>query len=69
MKPDCATAPLPSAFLPESTFSRSRLFGSLERIIDTAGFVSVDLTETVFVSLHEQRDRAPDAPPRLNCSE
>ncbi len=33
------------------------IFASLERLINTASFVSVDLTDTVFVSLHEQRDR------------
>jgi hypothetical protein len=34
------------------------LYASLERLINTASFVSVDLTDTVFVSLHEERDRA-----------
>jgi hypothetical protein len=32
------------------------LYASLERLINTASFVSVDLTDTVFVSLHEERD-------------
>jgi hypothetical protein len=32
-------------------------FAALQRLINTASFVSVDLTDTVFVSLHEQRDR------------
>jgi hypothetical protein len=32
-------------------------FASLQRLINTASFVSVDLTDTVFASLHQQRDR------------
>ncbi len=36
-------------------------FESLERLINTASFVSVDLADTVFVSLHEQRDREAEA--------
>jgi hypothetical protein len=32
-------------------------FAALQRLINTASFVSVDLTDTVFASLHEQRDR------------
>ena len=33
-------------------------FASLQRLINTASFVSVDLTDTVFVSLHEEREKA-----------
>jgi hypothetical protein len=66
MNTSCPTAPLSAPAAPRA--SRG-LFASLERLINTASFVSVDLTDTVFVSLHEQRDRAPDTPPLLSCSE
>ena len=32
-------------------------FAALQRLINTAGFVSVDLTDTVLASFQEQRDR------------
>ena len=45
------------------------LFASLERLINTAGFVSVDLTDTIFASL-PRSDGAPyEAVVRTNCSE
>ena len=68
MNTSCPTIPL-SAAVPVAIRASRGLFASLERLINTASFVSVDLTDTVFVSLHEQRDRAPDTPPLLNCSE
>lgn len=37
------------------------VYATLERLINTASFVSVDLTDTVFVSLHQQRDREAEA--------
>ena len=44
-------------------------FTSLERLINTASFVSTDLTDTVFVSL-PRSDGAPyEAVVRTNCSE
>ncbi len=63
----CPTVPLSAA--PAKSPDRRGLFATLERLINTASFVSVDLTDTVFASLHEQRDRAPDSPPLLSCSE
>ena len=59
MNTSCPTAPLSAATtaLPAPTRASRGLFASLERLINTASFVSVDLTDTVFVSLHEQRDR------------
>ena len=57
MKTDCPTAPLPIAAPSAEPRLLRGLYVSLERVINTAGFVSVDLTDTVFVSLHEQRDR------------
>ncbi len=69
MNTSCPTAPLSAtgtAALPVPTRASRGLFASLERLINTASFVSVDLTDTVFVSLHEQRDReaAGTAPER-----
>ncbi len=69
MNSSCPTAPLSATALPTTARASRGLFASLERLINTASFVSVDLTDTVFVSLHEQRDRAPDTPPLLSCSE
>lgn len=69
MNTSCPTAPLDTPVVPTPPRLLRGLYGSLERLINTASFVSVDLTDTVFVSLHEQRDRAPDTPPLLNCSE
>ena len=46
---------------PAKTPAARGLLASLERLINTASFVSVDLTDTVFVSLHEQRDREAEA--------
>jgi hypothetical protein len=59
MNTSCPTAPLSTttAALPTPTRASRGLFASLERIINTAGFVSVDLTDTVFVSLHVERER------------
>lgn len=59
MNTSCPTAPLHPpvpAVSPAPRLLRG-LYASLERLINTASFVSVDLTDTVFVSLHEQRDR------------
>jgi hypothetical protein len=33
------------------------VYASLEQLINTASFESGDFTDTVFISLHEQRDR------------
>lgn len=56
MNTSCPTAPV-SAALPAPTRPSRGLFASLEQLINTASFVSVDLTDTVFVSLHEERER------------
>lgn len=59
MNTSCPIAPLSTttAALPAPTRESRGLFASLERLINTASFVSVDLTDTVFVSLHEERQR------------
>lgn len=44
-------------------------FTSLERLIDTAGFVSTDLTDTVFASLPRPDGAPREAVVRTNCSE
>lgn len=65
----CPTAPLSAPARPAPTRTSRGLFASLERIINTAGFVSVDLTDTIFASM-PRRDGAPHeavVPP--NCSE
>lgn len=67
MKTNCPSLPLhvpaPAA---EPRLLRG-VYASLERIINTASFVSVDLTDTVFISLHNERVR--EAERRLNGSE
>ncbi len=69
MNTSCPPAPLHAPVVSTPPRPLRGLYASLERLINTASFVSVDLTDTVFVSLHEQRDRAPDTPPLLSCSE
>lgn len=69
MNTSCPTAPLHAHAVSAPPRLLRGLYASLERLINTASFVSVDLTDTVFVSLHERRDRAPDTPPLLSCSE
>ena len=59
MKTCCPTVPLAapkSAAVPAA--APRGFFASLERVINTAGFVSVDLTDTIFASL-PRRDGAP----------
>jgi hypothetical protein len=71
MNTSCPTAPLSTtaAALPTPTRASRGLFASLERIINTAGFVSVDLTDTIFASM-PRRDGAPyEAVIPPNCSE
>lgn len=57
MNTSCPPAPLQTPAVAAAPRPLRGLYASLERIINTASFVSVDLTDTVFVSLHEQRDR------------
>lgn len=68
----CTTAPLSATAAPVAspkTPAARGLFASLERLINTAGFVSVDLTDTLFASL-PRSDGAPyEAVVRTNCSE
>ena len=56
MNTTCPTVPLTTP-APATPPAARGLFASLERLINTASFVSVDLTDTVFVSLQEQRNR------------
>ena len=63
MNTSCPSASLSAAGPAEGTPTAPArplrgLYASLERLINTASFVSVDLTDTVFVSLHEERDKA-----------
>jgi hypothetical protein len=62
-----ASVSVPSA--PAKLPAARGLFASLERLLNTAGFVSVDLTDTLFATL-PRRDGAPyEAVIRTNCSE
>ncbi|HEX7631029.1 MAG TPA: hypothetical protein VF388_02765 [Lacunisphaera sp.] len=67
MKTDCPTVPLSLAAPSAEPRLLRGLYASLERIINTAGFVSVDLTDTVSISLYTARVR--EAENRANCSE
>jgi len=61
---DCCSPSIQTAATPGRGF-----LTSLQRLINTAGMVSVDLTDTVFASL-PRRDGAPyEAIVRPNCSE
>lgn len=51
MNSSCPTTPLSPTALPAPAPASRGLFARLERIINTAGFVSVDLTDTIFASL------------------
>ncbi len=51
MNSSCPTTSLSPTALPAPAPSRRGLFARLERIINTAGMVSVDLTDTIFASL------------------
>ena len=68
MDTSCPPASL-SAATPVKAPAAHGLFATLERLINTAGFVSVDLTDTIFASL-PRSDGAPyEAVVRTNCSE
>jgi hypothetical protein len=60
MNASCPTNPVPVNAPPARGW-----FASLERLINTAGFVSVDLTDTIFASLPHPEDVAcePAVPP------
>ena len=45
------------------------LLASLERLINTAGFVSTDLADTVFANLPKPDGAPREAVIRTNCSE
>ncbi|SDR92358.1 hypothetical protein [Opitutus sp. GAS368] len=65
----CPPTSLSAATPPAKTPAARGLFAALERLINTAGFVSVDLTDTIFASL-PRSDGAPyEAVVRTNCSE
>lgn len=51
------TSPLPTRLVPDRPAIRGP-FASLQKVINTAGMVSVDLTDTLFASL-PRRDGAP----------
>jgi len=65
MNSSCPTTPLSPTSLPAPAPASRGLFARLERIINTAGFVSVDLTDTIFASLPSDRGAPvePAAPP------
>ena len=67
MKTDCPTVSLPVATPAHEPRLLRGLYAALDRVINTAGFVSVDLTDTVSISLHTARVRAAET--RANCSE
>jgi hypothetical protein len=69
MKTNCPPASLSATTAPVKTPAARGLFASLERLINTAGFVSVDLTDTVFASLHRPDGAPYEAVVRTNCSE
>ncbi len=54
---------------PAKTSAPRGFFASLERLINTASFVSVDLTDTLFASLPPRDSAPPAAVVRPNCSE
>ena len=68
--PLSATRPQPVERATPTKIPAARgLFASLGKIINTAGFVSVDLADTIFATL-PRRDGAPaEAVVRPNCSE
>lgn len=67
MKTSCPTAPLHVPAPASEPRLLRGVYASLERIINTAAFVSVDLTDTVFISLHAERMREEES--QLNGSE
>ncbi|MES1194609.1 MAG: hypothetical protein ABUL65_01860 [Opitutus sp.] len=64
----CPPATLSAAVPAQKPASRG-FFTSLERLINTAGFVSTDLTDTVFASLPRPDGAPREAVTRTNCSE
>ena len=72
MNTSCTTTSLSvtaTPVTPAKTPAAGGLFASLERLINTAGFVSVDLTDTILASL-PRSDGAPyEAVVKTNCSE
>ena len=68
MNTSCPPASLSVAAPAQKPATRG-FFASLERLINTAGFVSTDLTDTIFASV-PRSDGAPyEAVVRTNCSE
>jgi hypothetical protein len=63
MNTRCSTTATPA------TPAARGLFASLEQLINTAGFVSVDLTDTVFATLPRPDGAPREAVLRTNCSE
>ena len=64
MNTACSTSVTPTPATPEQGF-----LNSLQKLINTASFVSVDLADTIFATL-PRRDGAPaEAVVRSNCSE
>jgi hypothetical protein len=64
MNTACPTSATPTSATPERGF-----LSSLQKLINTAGMVSVDLTDTIFANL-PRRDGAPyEAVVKPSCSE
>jgi hypothetical protein len=69
MNTNCPPAALTAAAAATKPPEARGPFAILERIINSGGFVSVDLTDAIFASL-PRRDGAPyEAVLRTNCSE
>jgi hypothetical protein len=69
MNTNCPPASIPPSATSAKTPITRGVFASLGRLINTAGFASVDLTDMLFATL-PRRDGAPyEAVVRPNCSE
>ena len=65
----CTTASLSTPAAPVQKPAARGFFPSLERLINTAGFVSVDLTDTLFASMPRPDGAHYEVVVRTNCSE
>lgn len=61
MNTSCPSDPVSTNALPAPVRPGRGLFSWLEHIINTAGFVSVDLTDTIFASMPPDQDTPAEA--------